>query len=144
MNIIEECPYPKDPPFEDDGPVILMPDDFESERWVVKLTNKENIKESWDCMITKSMTIGRDPQNDIAFPKGYDQVISRLQCRIRRDLNSRFYIINVEYQGKANNPMLINGEALEKGKSQLIKNGDEIAMGRHVFTIEFEQIEQGG
>ncbi|MCR5266970.1 MAG: FHA domain-containing protein [Lachnospiraceae bacterium] len=134
----------QNPIFEDDGPVILMPDDFEAERWVVKLTNKENKNESWNCMIKKSITIGRDRQNDIAFPKSYDISISRLQCRIRRDLNNRFCISNEEYRGKANNPMLINGERLEKGDAKQIENGDEIAMGRHIFTIEFEQIEQGG
>ncbi len=133
---------PQNPPFGDDGPIILMPDGFEDEVWIVKLQNKNDKREHWQCRIVFSITIGRDQQNDIAFPKGYDISISRLQCRIRRHLNNRFSIANDDYQGKANNPMLLNGEAIEKGASHPLRSGDELTMGRHVFTVEFQQIIQ--
>jgi Nif-specific regulatory protein len=78
-------------------------------------------------------TLGRDPANAVAVA---DASVSRKHCLIRRDVDLRFQIKDLD----SRNGTLVNGLL---AKEQWLRHGDEIATGDSVFLFLLEDEDQG-
>jgi Nif-specific regulatory protein len=79
-------------------------------------------------------TLGREPANSIVV---IDPSVSRHHCRLRRQPDGRFQIIDMD----SRNGTVVNGSRI---KDHWLRHGDQITIGDSVFLFQIEEQEAPG
>jgi transcriptional regulator with GAF, ATPase, and Fis domain len=90
------------------------------------------LKDSAFQLADAEITVGREPTNSVVV---VDPSVSRHHCRLRREPDGRFQIIDLD----SRNGTAVNGLRI---KEHWLRHGDQISIGDSVFLFQLEVEEQ--
>lgn len=89
------------------------------------------LKDSAVPLVDAETTLGREPANSIVV---CDPSVSRHHCRLRRESDGRFLILDLD----SRNGTVVNGSRI---KEHWLQHGDQISIGDSVFLFQLEDEE---